>query len=460
VSNWDAAWVFVKYRLANGIWQHVALSPTGHVAPAGSQIDAGLFTPSNPYDPVANPVGGVLIYRNSTGNGTFSLSGVQLLWNFAAQGLNFSDISRVQVHAIEMVYVGGGSFAAGSGGTETSAFTLTTINTATATSAPTGTGTLGGQHGGYPTGETAASVATWPNGFNAFYCMKYEISQQGYVDLLNTLTYDQQVTRTATAPGSAPGTGALSAANANRNGIDIRTSGVASTTPAVYGCNLDGDAEYGEATDGKDIACNYLSWGDHSAYLDWSALRPLTELEHEKACRGTTFPLANEYPWGTTSLVATAYTMANAGATDEGIASNFSTTMGNALYASTAGTLNGPSRVGIFPANGNNNGRVTAGATYYGIMNMGDNLTERCITISHVNGKAYNGGHGNGALGATGNHNMGTLAPPTTGSGTGFRGGSFSSSAGALRVSDRTDATLATGTRAANYGGRGARTAP
>jgi hypothetical protein len=76
-------------------------------------------------------------------------------------------------------------------------------------------------------------VANWPNGFNAFYCMKYEVSQQGYVDFLNTLTYTQQVTRTANAPKHRlRERGALISSITNRNGIDIQTPGVASTTPA------------------------------------------------------------------------------------------------------------------------------------------------------------------------------------------------------------------------------------
>lgn len=95
-----------------------------------------------------------------------------------------------------------------------------------------------------------------PNGFRAFYCMKYEVSQQGHVDFLNTLNYAQQVTRTATDPASAAGVGALRGTNANRTGIDIQTPGVASTTPAVYACNLNANSVYSEATDGKDLACN------------------------------------------------------------------------------------------------------------------------------------------------------------------------------------------------------------
>src|SRR5689334_2843436 len=43
-ANWDAAWVFVKYRINGGDWQHALLNNNGNVAPAGSTIDAGLLT--------------------------------------------------------------------------------------------------------------------------------------------------------------------------------------------------------------------------------------------------------------------------------------------------------------------------------------------------------------------------------------------------------------------------------
>jgi formylglycine-generating enzyme required for sulfatase activity len=42
---------------------------------------------------------------------------------------------------------------------------------------------------------------------------------------------------------------------------------------------------------------NILSWFDVAAYLDWAALRPMTELEFEKVCRGPENRIAGEYAW-------------------------------------------------------------------------------------------------------------------------------------------------------------------
>ncbi len=458
VINWDAAWVFVKYRLPNGQWQHAYVNSTGHIVPAAGQVDLGLLTPGSAPNAVSNPVVGVFIRRSAAGTGTFSLTGIQLDWNLSDQGVNYNDISAVQVFAIEMVYVPQGAFAAGSGGTEQTAFTLTTINTATATTPPSGTGLLGGQAGGYPTGQTAPTSASWPNGFNAYYAMKYEMTQQGYVDFLNTLTYTQQVTRTTMAPNSAAGTGALEPTNQYRTGIDVQTPGIASTTPAVYACNLNGNAVYGESTDGKDIACGMISWGDITAYLDWCGLRPLTELEFEKACRGTILPVANEFPWGTTDLSSNVYTLNNAGATNEGIATNYSA-LSNSANNSAAGSIS-PLRVGIFAANGGNTGRATAGAGYYGNMELGGNLWERTVTIETATGRAFTGAHGNGTLAATGDPDVASWPAPTTGDGAGLRGGAFNTQTIRAQVSNRFDTAGTYSGRSNGFGCRGARSAP
>lgn len=456
-DRWDAAWIFVKYRSTDGLWRHASLSNTGHVAPSGSTIATGLLDPAAAYNASTNPGVGAFIYRSADGSGTFSANGVQLLWNYGVNGVSLANVLEVRVFAIETVYVPQGAFAAGSGGSETNAFTLTTISTATASTAPTGSGGLGGQAGGYPTGQTAP-VASFPNGFGAFYCMKYEMSQQGYVDFLNTLTYDQQVTRTSTAPNSTAGTGALNETNQNRNGIDTQTPGVASTTPAVYACNLNGNTSYGEATDGMDIACNYLNWGDLTAYLDWSGLRPMTELEYEKACRGTIAAVANEFAWGTAGICTSVYTLANAGANNEGIATNYSTTLGNAGYSATTQFF--VTRVGIYAANAANSGRVTAGASYYGIMELTGNLFERPVTIGNANGRAFTGTHGNGALVANGDPDGTTWPAPATADGSGYKGGCFIDTFQDISVSNRGSVGSANTGRYGYSGGRGVRTAP
>ena len=65
------------------------------------------------------------------------------------------------------------------------------------------------------------------------------------------------------------------------------------------------------------MACNWLSWADVAAYLDWSGLRPMTELEFEKACRGPNAPVAGEYAWGSNAGLVQATSIVNGGLSNE-----------------------------------------------------------------------------------------------------------------------------------------------
>jgi formylglycine-generating enzyme required for sulfatase activity len=347
-----------------------------------------------------------------------------LRWDYDADGITAGANVEVKVFAIEMVRVLEGAFNAGGGG-GSKAFTSTTISTANATTAPSGSGTLGGAAGGYPTGQTAPDSASWPNGYNAFYCMKYEVSQQQYVDFLNTLTQTQATARKANESGSR------------------------------YA--ITGSAVGSYATTNPNVACNFLSWADGAAYADWSGLRLMTELEFEKACRGDQPAIAGEYAWGTATVAGSAYTLSDAGASNEGIATNYSTTVGNAMYTTTkVSGNNGPVRVGIFAANGSNNGRVSAGASYWGIMELSGNLWERCVTIENATGYAFTGSHGDGVLTSSGDANAATW-PGTDAVGAGWRGGSCSASTADIQVSDRNNAGNSASYRRLGFGFRAVR---
>ncbi len=447
------------------IWQHATINTIGYTAPSGS-----IITP-------ASDGTGACIYRSTYGNSTFTAADAQLRWNYGANGLSDIAMVDIKVFAIEMVYVSTGSFTVGTGGTEIGSFSKGTwssgapipfsIASENALTVEYMTGDLWYISSDYSGDHAGPIPAAFPKGYSAFYCMKYEISQQQYVDFLNTLTYTQQTTRTVNAPSSVAGTAAMFNVNAYdysyRNGIDIMTPGVSSSTPAVYGCNLDGNVTAGETADGQNIACNHVCWADVAAYLDWSGLRPMTELEYEKACRGTMAAVPNEYAWGTTGIASLEYTLSNSGAANEVILTNYNINVGNADYGATTqnGTvIDGPVRAGIFAGTSGNSGRVTAGATYYGIMEMSGNLLELTVTVGHSAGRAFTGTHGNGALdAATGNADVSNW-PGTNAAGSGFRGGSWYFDAPYLQVSDRKTAAMAEPSRDREIGGRGVRLAP
>ncbi len=437
-NNWDAAWVFVKYRVGSGEWQHAWLDNTGHINPSGSTISTGLLDPALPFNATYNPGMGAFIYRSADGTGSFSNAGVQLRWNSSDNGVNDNANVDIRVFAIEMVYIPQGSFYAGSGGTEYDAFYKypTTTNPYRITSE--GAITVGTSSNNlyytktseYSGDQSGPIPSAFPKGYNAFYCMKCEISQQGYVDFLNNITQTQAVNRYSTESKDF------------RYGISV-SRGVYSTVNPY-------------------VACNYLSWADLAAYLDWSGLRPMTELEFEKSCRGTQTAVPNEYAWGTTGIASNPYSLSNSGASNEKISSNYSTNLGNAAYGETTphkGNINGPVRGGIFAGSGNNTGRVTAGATYYGIMEMSGNLWERPVTVGNSTGRGFTGTNGNGLLDAAGDADASTW-PGIDAVGAGFRGGGWYNSEAFLRVSDRIVAAFAINDRYYYCGGRGVRVAP
>ncbi len=449
-NNWDAAWVFVKYRVGSEPWAHATLETSGHTAPSGSMIDT-------PGDAV-----GVFIYRDADGTGTVTFSNVQLRWDYAADGLAGNTDIDVQVFGIEMVYVPQGSFELGSGGTETDHFYEQPSTGQTYTVSSEGTITVGTSSGDlyYSATENGGDQmgpipAAFPKGFAAFYIQKYEISQGQYVAFLNTLTYDQQDTRTAVAPDEGAGTRALSASN--RNAIEIQTPGVARMTPAVYANDFTDDGLYDQNDDGQTLACNYLSWGDGAAYADWSGLRPMTELEYEKASRGTQAPLADEYAWGSTSLHGAVYTITDDGQADATV--NAGSATGNASYDVTDGSIDGPLRVGIFAASIGSPTRVESGATYYGVMEMSGNVREHPVTIGHATGRSFTGAHGNGALTSVGNADT-SMWPGTDAVGAGFRGGAWHIGSTVLRVSSRSIAASTFAGRSDVVGFRAVRSAP
>jgi uncharacterized protein (TIGR02145 family) len=455
-SNWDAAWVFIKYKVGvNGQWKHASISTTGgHSIPSGataSQADnKGLF-----------------IYRDANGTGTLSLTGVQLRWNYGTDGVGDDEKIYVKVFAVEMVLVPQGDFQLGSGGQNTGEFrrandvnssgaatTFTITSTAptfqgnNSASSAANLSTRLGVGNNLSTATTTATLgAGYPTGYAAFYCMKYEISQGQYRDFLNTLTYTHQIIRTANAPNSAVGTGALISSGTARNGIEIKTAGTASTTPALYGCDLSNNNTFDEAADGEWIACNYLSWGDIAAYLDWAALRPMTELEYEKACRGNLPPIVNEYAWGTASATSLS-NLSNTSQTNE--ASN---TSGANLVSNNV--LSGPVKVGIF-ATGSST-RIQAGSGYYGIMELSGNIWEQTVPVSNANARGFSNVMGDGTLATDGNADVSTWPASSD---VGIRGGSFTSVGAPNYVSDRTSISAGVTTRNNNVGGRGVRAAP
>lgn len=462
-ANWDAAWVFVKYRANQGDWHHATLSTSAgdHTAPAGSTVAP------------AGDGKGVFIHRSADGSGTFSLSNIQLRWNYGTDGVQDNDQIEVKVFAIEMVYVPQGSFYAGGSGTEIGSFVdgawrtdsvngipllITSQAALTIDSVP---GALWGKEADTTQittiGPVGSTNANFPTGYNAFYCMKYEFTQRQFVEYFNTLTaaqkVDNDITRLSPIWWSKAADTLL-----NGNNVSI-VNGVASLPGGLY----------------ADVPCGFMAWYERAAWLDWAALRPMTELEYEKARRGPNYPQANDALGGIapSQVPLGVYTFLNEGLPNERIDGNYSAVYNVANFNNVGGHSNRPLRVGIFAADARNTGPLTANASYYGILDLVGNMVEDVVTVAKANGRKFTGNHGDGELTATGKcdeagwpfyvASIGYVpiwlfpysVQGTSGAGLGQRGTSFRGP-----ITPTSARSLSGGSGALNIGTRGVRTAP
>lgn len=441
VGNWDAAWVFVKYRVGEGEWLQAKLHNSDHNTGSGTpaNIDIGLPDERSDFHSADNPGVGAFVYRSENGNGTFNGQNLQLRWNYGVDDVPHGADIDLRVLAIEMVYVAPGPFYLGSGGDEVRRFYERDTNLPDWWMLNTPFKVTENWNGCIAPNagclwNTSANSdfegnlePHFPTGVDGLYSMKYSITQQQYVDFLNLLTYEQQNRRVSSSPSGEAGS-YVRGGSRYRHAIKIKESGVSESQPAVY------------ETEHPYVALNWLSWMDGAAYSDWAGLRPMTELEYEKTARGPADPVPNEFSWGTTSITAVTE-IVNDGLADEGPVPSTA----NANYDNWANdNLEGPLRVGSF-ATGTTN-RVQAGASYWGIMELSSNLTELIVTIENFGdrkGRFYTGLHGTGVLQANGDGAV--LNWPGGGSegisdadGIGSRGGSWATSSNeSLRISSR-----------------------
>ena len=253
-NNYDAVWLFVKAQKvpvdnANCEsyleWNHANMVDSDANFSADSLLRI---------QRVGDHVG-VFLYRDADGIGSTGNISVQIQLDLPVPTAPYAPEYNFKVFGIEMVHIPQGAFELGDG-SSTNTFNSIEINNSTSTLTPA-------QVGGNVYGITIP--AAFPKGYEAFHVMKYEITQQQYVDFLNTLTFSQQVNRTALSAAQLvvnPGAGGLCAMEANclnRNSIKLIQEGLNNSRAAVFACDLSpapGDA-FNSATDGQTIAMNY-----------------------------------------------------------------------------------------------------------------------------------------------------------------------------------------------------------
>jgi formylglycine-generating enzyme required for sulfatase activity len=457
-ANWDAAWVFVKYKVQGGNWAHATLSTTATDHSIGNNSGTSMtFSPTSDGK-------GVFLYRSADGTGNINLADVILRWNYGTDGVADAANLQVQVFAVEMVYIPAGPFFIGDGNVSLapsgSGYKInnTGNNLPYKVIAETAITVCSSTYGNsdqvydpaYSSGYTMPS--SFPKGYAAFYLMKYEVSQKQYVDFFNTLPKNLTI---------------LNSRNLGNTG-SYRNS-------FSWSGQVNDDAVLYNSVSG-DRAQSYLNGADAAAYADWAALRPMTELEYEKASRGCDntgtsipiFPVNLEYAWGNTTINYIPNALTNDGTVSEGISNPLSSNA-NCQYGNVY--ISGPVRCGIFAAKGwASNQRTQSGASYYGVMELSGNLNELLmVTYNYTGGynTIFNGSNGDGVLNSSGNSDNAYWAQYYGSSNTevtttylkhwGMRGGSWTDGVSYCRTSDRSQVTSNPTSRSYNMGFRACR---
>ena len=499
LRNWDGAWVFVKYRVGMDHWDHMYIDPT--FDPRTGMQNNGVamaFEYGMTPDTDGGELGavGIFLFREGTGQGNINWQNIGLRWRFdrpntyiGREQLVAGDEIIVRVFAIEMVYIPEGSFFLGDGsnmpGTFTRAdelrhvnipFQVTSEGAISLAIRPADASGLSDVVGALSAiGDSASVFSTdsfgigapgtnaipgaFPKGYRAFWVMKYEITQSAYMDFLNTLTHVQQVNRMRAGGAAGPNSRVMVPEGVTncRNNIRVRTAGV-----IEFGMSTANDV-WNQEGDGHGIA-NAMGPGDLLAYLAWAGLRPMTELEFEKIARGPLAPVPLEFVWGATVHFGAAEPgnghLINPGQPNEAFVLPAGVNHNNSAPAGQGATM--VTRNGAFATSESD--RIKAGATFWGVMEMGSNLAETVVNISTTAGRGFRGTHGDGRLTREGaaevlswpeERTLGAYIP-----GIGHRGGNVSHGLGrGLQTLSQRDAVNNRWEHQYWTGGRGVRTA-
>ena len=453
-TNYDAVWMFLKYSTDGGSsWSHATLNgsgtnPSGFSAPTGFEII------------VPGDETGFFLQRATIGSGTIAANGVKVVWNYGQDGLSDnvaqSPMTINKIFGIEMVYIPDGAFFAGDGNSN-SAYrfkqgsadndpwylqnenAITTTNTSADGYYYSSTGASGENS----SGDVFFISLSFPKGYKAFYLMKYELTEGQWVSFFNTLSNAAKVTRDVTGNN-------LGAKNSDSS-VDRNTIVWDANNPST------------DATSSRPSrAAAYISWPDLLAYADWAGLRPITELEFEKASRGKDIsPVVNEFSWGSTSYNSAASDEIYPNGDEAGTETisdsaaninrnNLAWSSGDGRNGGAAQGQKGPLRAGIFAQSSSS--RITSGAGYYGNMELSGNVSEQVVTFGRAEGRLFLGTHGDGKLstlsGYEGNatnsdwpglDNINPSRGITGTIGSGYKGGDFNSgSTNIFQISDRT----------------------
>ena len=460
--NSDGVWLFAKFQALDGTWKHASLKTASEAAfDQADHSPAGFSKGENPEVGmwVPNEKKGAFIFKTK-GSGNVLAKNVQLAWDYTKDGLNADQVmkAKVKVFGLEMVYIPQDKHYVGDpkgpDGPDNTLYTYPNNGSYMIKSEdPILVDKVDGalfcdQDNPRSREDTPFTIPKeFPKGFKAFWIMKYELTSQQFCDFLSTLTRKQQQSMVEADISTDEIKNYYVKTNSEeehiRNSIVVAKKGNGTTEPVKF-------YTYAPAR-----AVNFMSWSNIAAIGDWAGLRPITELEYEKASRGPGEALVNELAWGVdmdSANVGRVQTFDGADGSgyekkvpQNGLLANACFgggiapfDVGKKLVPDNPG-FEGPVSGELFE-NSRIEGvsqRINEGASYYGVRNLSGNVWERCVTIGHQLGRIYDGQHGDGELDADGFCNVANW-PGKDGAGAGNRGGVWSSPAPKyLRISLR-----------------------
>lgn len=419
--NHDASWVFFKLDQANGSTHQFLKPGTAQMLWKG---DANM--PDAQVE-ITEDGTGIFVYPGSEyrGDVTYHIT----VQRDTAKTKNLFRFDRIEAIAIEMVYIPEGGFTLGDPSPE--ALNFGAVYRSDADGNFDGLYKITSSEQEIEVGPTAGSLyyqssqkiyqgdrqgpipSSYPNGYGAFYLMKYEVSQGLYAKFLNLIGKTAATVRVNFGSPSY-----------EKHGGTIRLK------EGYY---------VAEKPNRRNV---YFHWDDMMAFTDWAALRPYTELEYTKACRGSGKPLANEYPWNTSSI--------------DQMALRIDPNTQNQIM------LNGVTESDLTDEN-----RHMFGASYYWVMNLAGSMWDKVITIGDEVGRAFTGTHGDGSISYYGYADVSDWPEGFREvKGYGYRGGGYYGVKGEITdfnpfspIAYRTYGAWSGGPRNAAYGYRAARTA-
>ncbi len=462
--NHDGVWITVRLYdpTSSPIYKKLCKLATSGVNPEGTNVgdnsNIEIYVPKDRIGAFIRPA----VYGKFH---SMSSKGVRLTIDYKTAGFNKMDEVKVSVFGIEMVYVPEGSFYAGDydvsvasldqGSGDSDPWYISSEDPIIVSNCvKDGYRYVSANNEGEDaTGASFRIPDTFPKGYASFYMMKYEINEGEWVEFVNSLPSE----------GARAAHDLTDSMHKNTDSVKFRNTIKCSGVPLT--CSTQRPAR----------ALTYLSWKDLAAFLDWAGLRPMTELEYEKAARGPFLPVGGEFAWGTVNIIPATTLSEGEELGDETVVNpgananynNISFSGGDAVRGEEY--AKGALRGGIFATKDSN--RESAGAGYYGAMELSGNVAERVVTIGNATGRKFKGTHGDGYLttisGYEGNAtnedwpgiNEIVSYGVTGTAGSGIRGGSWKDgdSGVRLRISDRMKAADSTDTIFNDVGGRGVR---